>query len=123
MKVLIKRVNEEPEVKDIKIDLDALHEIVGGYIEAIYFDYDLDSQGIFAYANEEAKLKHLDCNFWLYDKQDVCCGDVIFLKDNGTGGEISLTDEDIELIKKFLEKSKMTEREKEFANEVVRRTF
>ena len=45
------------------------------------------------------------------------------MKDNGVGEEVSLTDEDVELIKKFLEKSKMIENEQDYANAVIRREF
>ena len=123
IKVLIKRVGEEPEVKEIESNLIVLQRLVGGHIESVYFDMDLDSHGIFAYGNENAKHEHQDCNFWLYNKEDVFCGTAIFCKDNGMGEEDSLTDEDIETIKKFLEKSKMTESEQKFANEVIKRNF
>lgn len=123
IKVLVKRVGEEPEVKEIESGFRTFQGLVGGHIEAIYFDMDLDSYGIFAYGNDESKLEHQGCNFWLYDKQDVFCGTAVFCKDNGMGAEDSLTDEDIEAIKKFLEKSKMTKIEQDFANEVIRRNF
>lgn len=123
IKVLIKRVGEEPEVKEIESNLIVLQRLVGGHIESVCFDMDLDSHGIFAYGNENAKHEHQDCNFWLYNKEDVFCGTAIFCKDDGMGEEDSLTDEDIETIKKFLEKSKMTEREQKFANKVIRRNF
>lgn len=123
IKVLIKKVGEEPEVREIESNLRTLQELVGGYIESVYFGANLDSHGIFAYGNENAKFEHQECNFWLYNKQDVFCGTAIFMKDNEMGEEVSLTDEDIELIKMSLEKSKMTESEQTYMNNLIRRNF
>lgn len=123
MKVLVKRVNEETEVKEIELNLETLHELVDGYIEAIYLNKTLSNKGIFAYGNDNAKIEHKRCNFWLYKKQDVCCGDVVFLKDDGNGNEIGLTDDDIELIKQFLKKAEITENEKLVINSLIMSDF
>ena len=72
MKVVIKRVGQKPEVKDIPNELSALQEIVGGYIECV----NLHNHNIICVCNEEGKLKGLTPNFILGN--DIIVGDVFF---------------------------------------------
>lgn len=76
MKVVIKKVGQKPEVKEIKGELHEMQEIVGGYLEVIgLFD------GIFCVLNEEGKLIGLPANFAL--AYDVIVGDVFFCSVSG----------------------------------------
>lgn len=90
MKVMIKRVGENPEVVEMVDDLKSYQEIVGGYIE-VFPLWD----GILCICNEEGKLKGLPPNFACYN--DVICGDVIFVSE---GGEdfLGLNDVQIEML-------------------------
>ena len=94
MKVVVKKVGQEPEVKEID-GLHEMQEIVGGYIEAFLITND----PIVCVCNEEGKLMNLPANFIC--NGDVIVGDVFFC---GTDEEdfISLTDEQIEFIMNVL---------------------
>ena len=107
MKVVIKQPNEDMEVKDITVNLKTLQDIVDGYIEGVYLGVKMAYKNIFAYGDDESKLKHKEPNFWLHNKRDVFCGTAIFTKENGFGEEIDLTDDDIKLIKEFLKENKI----------------
>lgn len=93
MKVVIKKVGQAPEVKEIKGELHEMQEIVGGYIEVIgLFD------GIFCVLNEEGKLMGLPKNFVL--ASDVIVGDVFFCSVSGEDFA-SLDDMQIDLMLKL----------------------
>lgn len=71
MKIVIKKVGQAPEVKEIKGELHEMQEIVGGYIECFkVFD------NILCVCNEEGKLKGLPINFTFGG--DFIVGDVFF---------------------------------------------
>ena len=71
MRIVVKKVNEFPEIKEIKGTLENLKEIVGGYIECIdVFD------GVICVCNEEGKLLNLPPNFLFMG--DYIAGDVFF---------------------------------------------
>ena len=71
MKIVVKKVGQKPEVKEIENELHVLQEIVGGYIEC--FDV-IDN--IVCICNEEGKLNGLPANFIF--GRDVIVGDVFF---------------------------------------------
>lgn len=89
------------EYRDIaQGDLDALTEIVGGWIEYVFVTY-----GVHLYCNEEGKLEGLPVNpvaTRLAGREgvDVLCGTVIFLgdSDEDDGEEGSLPSEWLDLI-------------------------
>lgn len=90
MKVVIKKVGQEPEVKEIENDLNVLQDIVGGYIECFYI-----ADNIICICNEEGKILGLPENF-ICDS-DIIVGDVIFCA-AGEEDFDSLTDEQIDFI-------------------------
>lgn len=93
MKVVIKKVGQKPEVKEIKGELHEMQEIVGGHLEVIgLFD------GIFCVLNEEGKLIGLPANFAL--TYDVIVGDVFFCSVRGEDFA-SLNDMQIDTILKI----------------------
>lgn len=71
MRIVVKKVGQPAETKEIKGTLENLKEIVGGYIECIYLH-----SNIICVCNEEGKLLGLKPNFRLND--DVIVGDVFF---------------------------------------------
>lgn len=76
MRIVIKKVGQFPEVREIKGTLENLKEIVGGYIECInMFD------NVLCVCNEEGKLLGLPANFLFMN--DIIVGDVFFC----AGGE------------------------------------
>lgn len=71
MRVVIKKAGQMPEVKNIKNELSAMQEIVGGNIEPIrMFD------GVLCICNEDGKGLGLQPNF-AYGS-DIIVGDVFF---------------------------------------------
>ena len=90
MKIVVKKVGQKPEVKEINGELHEMQEIVGGYIECINI-----VDNILCVCNEEGKLMGLPQNFAF--NGDIIVGDVFFC----VGGEEdfeSLSDDKIELL-------------------------
>lgn len=91
--------NEDYDLKEVQIEpkLSTYQEIVGGYIDCFRLT---DKLGF--YVNDEGKLIDLDPSFLLVsDKKivEVASGNAVFTKIDGKGDSVSLTDEDIDLIK------------------------
>ena len=93
MKIVIKKVGQEPEVKEINGELHEMQEIVGGYLEVIGL-----FGGIFCVLNEEGKLKGLPINFIFGG--DFIVGNVFFCSVSG-GDFASLNDMQIDTIIKM----------------------
>lgn len=90
MKIVVKKVGQNPEVKEINGELHEMQEIVGGHIECINI-----ADNILCVCNEEGKLIGLTPNFSF--RGDIIVGDVFFC----VGGEEdfeSLNDDQIELL-------------------------
>lgn len=90
MKIVVKKVGQSPEVKEIRGTLENLKEIVGGYIECIPV-----FENVLCVCNEEGKLLKLPPNFRL--DNDIIVGDVFFC----AGAEeefVSLTENQIAII-------------------------
>ncbi len=71
MKIIVKKVGEMPEIKEIKGTLEELQNIVGGYIESFPI-----AENIVCICNEEGKLMGLNENFIF--NCDSIVGDVFF---------------------------------------------
>lgn len=71
MKIVVKRVGQLPEVREIENELHALQEIVGGDIEPFRV-----FNGVLCICNGDGKYLGLKPNF-IY-LSDVICGDVFF---------------------------------------------
>ena len=90
MRIIVKKVNQQPEVIEVRNELYELQNIVGGYIQCVSLPND-----IICVCNEEGKLMNLLPNF-IYNS-DVIVGDVFFCSDGEEDFE-SLNDEQIEFI-------------------------
>lgn len=88
----------------IENELSSLRKIVGGRIEHLILDESLERKGIVSYCNDEGKIIGLPANIWGYAKQDIIVGNIVFVKDDGDGGDCSLLDVDIVAIDKVLKK-------------------
>jgi Domain of unknown function (DUF3846) len=106
-KVIIKKPNETAKVQYIESSLEELQNIVDGYIEYPYLEKFYE-KGISIIVNEEGKLMDLEPSIALNHKGqmiDYYCGNVIFVgtKETEDGNENdSLTDEQIDFIKKYV---------------------
>lgn len=87
----------------IENELKSFQLIVGGMIEGIYLSSELNDKDICCYGNEEGKIYQLPPNFWIANKRDFVCGNVVFFKTDDEGEETSLEDEDIKMIEIYLE--------------------
>ena len=94
MKIVVKKVGQKPEVKEISGELHEMQEIVGGYIQAFQiFD------NVLCVCNEEGKLRGLTPNFIF--NRDVIVGDVFFAAAGEEDFE-SLNDEQIDMVATIL---------------------
>ena len=71
MKIVVKKVGQTPEVREVENELHVFQEIVRGYIECFQIFDD-----ILCVCNEEGKLKGLPINFAFGG--DIIVGDVFF---------------------------------------------
>ena len=95
LRIVLKKVGEEPEIMNIENTLEAKQKLVGGWIEVITVTDD-----ILLVCNEEGKLDNLDPNL-LFD-YDYIAGDCFFIGDDYKNGDFkSLTDEQIEEVKEI----------------------
>ncbi|RKQ18926.1 DUF3846 domain-containing protein [Ureibacillus endophyticus] len=80
---------------------------VGGYIERIPFIDEFERVGIDVWINEEGKLIGLPSTLRINDSErtiDIICGNIVFTRCDDEGNTIGLKDEDIELIKRSVQK-------------------
>lgn len=95
LRIVLKKVGEEPEIINIENTLEAKQKLVGGWIEVVTVTDD-----ILLVCNEEGKLDNLDPNL-LFD-YDYIAGDCFFIGDDYKNGDFkSLTDEQIEEVKEI----------------------
>ena len=75
MKIIVKKADQIPEVREVENELHVFQEIVGGYIECFpIFD------NVLCVCNEEGKIKGLPINFVFAG--DIIVGDVFFCAEN-----------------------------------------
>ena len=94
MKIVVKKVGQNPETKEIKGELNEMQEIVSGYIQAFKI---LDD--VLCVYDDDGKLKNKTPNFIF--NRDVIVGDVFFVAAGEEDFE-SLNDEQIDLIMTLL---------------------
>ena len=102
MKVLILS-NGKLERKEIDNDLDTLHDIVGGYIEAPMLSKTLCSENIDMIINEDGKfIDGLNPEIAVVvnntEVVDIVYGNIIFASHDGKGEMISLTQEQMDVV-------------------------
>jgi hypothetical protein len=90
IKVIKIPVGSDPMVVQIPNTLEAMSDLVGGYIETVGLGDGLD-----LCLNEEGKLLGLPPNVALFGGQDVVAGDCFLLRHDEEGESISVTPEDI----------------------------
>lgn len=85
MRVIVKEVHKQPEVREVKNELSVLQELVGGYIEVVRVDND-----VLLICNEEGKLQGLQPNFSI--GHDTIVGTAVFVGFDGKEDFASLDD-------------------------------
>lgn len=91
MKIVVKKVGQKPEIKEINGGLQEMQEIVDGYIEC----FDMGFDNIVCICNEEGKLMGLTPNFIF--NGELIVGDVFFCSAGEEDFE-GLNDEQTEFI-------------------------
>lgn len=100
IKVVIKKPRDKMQITTISNTLENFQHIVDGYIECIR---PLKNKKIVAVLNDFGKYLDFEPNF-VYAGTDVVVGNVIFTKSTVAGDFVSLTEQDIKQIEKFLER-------------------
>lgn len=89
-------------MKEMIADYEGLSEELEGLIEPIY---ELEDKGIIIWGNEESKLMHKEAQCWIYNKQDIACGKLVFLQDDEDYKP--LTNNQIEYVKAWWKKNRL----------------
>lgn len=98
LRIVLKKVGENPEVMNIENTLEAKQKLVDGLIEVVSITND-----ILLICNEEGKLDNLPPNL-LFD-YDYIAGDCFFIGDDYKNEDFkSLTDEQIEEVRELCKK-------------------
>lgn len=95
--IVIVEYGKKPFLELIPNTLEALKNVVGGYIEMVRLPFDQD---LVIICNEEGKLMNLPPTMDL--GYDVICGNFLIVRDTGFGEIGSLTPADIEMLNKNL---------------------
>lgn len=99
---VVKEPGGAAKIKTIDNTLKSFQEIVGGYIECIPFP-GIEELDIFL--NEEGKLIGLNPNIYLREYKDIIVGTFFVVGNDGEGDAISLTEEQIEKVREYIEEN------------------
>lgn len=100
LKILVKEPHKEPYVKEIEHSLEAMQNIVGGYIECVEMPV---IRGVDLFVNEEGKLDKLEGNFWLPEYEDCVVGTCYMVGyDEEECDSVDITDKQIAECKKYI---------------------
>lgn len=100
IKILVKEVGKVPETKIIKNDIQEFYKIVGGCFEMVRVP--LIEDMLYMVCNDIGKLVNLPVNFYEPARSDIIVGNVFFTAGDYEGNSISLTNEQIEQLKSYL---------------------
>lgn len=99
IRAVLVKPNEEPKVVEIEDELFELQNIVDGYIEQVAVEDE-----IVAIVNEEGKLLGMTPNFYI--GYQLIVGPALFVRDTGDIGYLSLTEEEIAIVKNIVEEGR-----------------
>lgn len=105
LKILGKKYGKELEVMEIESGLSSMQEYVGGYISIPYISAKLRAKNIDIVVNDEGKLQSLEPTLVIFNREtkecrDYIAGEYFFIGTNYDGETVSLTDEQIDFVKK-----------------------
>lgn len=103
IRVLVRRAGQEPTVEVIANTLAAKQQIVGGMIEIPYNPSFI--KGVELVCNEEGKFLDDPKPNVYWGDMDVVFGDIFFTAHNEEGDAVSLSPEQIEEARKFIEEN------------------
>jgi hypothetical protein len=103
IRVVVKKAGQAPSIETIKNDLQALHTIVGGYIEMPYHP-ELGNK-LRLVCNEEGKFINGNKPNVHFGANDIVFGDILFVGVNDAGYEISLTEKQIKTALDWIKKN------------------
>ena len=102
IRVLIIEPSQEPREEMIENTLEAMQEIVGGYIEHVEW---LQDNTVDLFVNEDGISEHLPPNQALYNENGECYsilfGNMFVCGYDNNGNSISLTDEQLNIAKEY----------------------
>ena len=111
---IVKNPGESPQRVELSHEgegaLQALQSAVKGMITTFYVPF-LDRAGVTVWANDEGLLIGLSPNLWV--GQQPIVGPVCFTSTNEDGDTTSLTDEQAEVVRRWLEGVTLTEADRE----------
>mgnify|MGYP002869001867 CR=1 FL=1 len=109
MKIVKISAGAKFEVKEIESGYEAMQAEISGIITTGIISHVLRDCGIVMYADDEGILKNREITAVVVDKnynvQQTLCGPLVFVGDDGMGGDKDLTDDQIALIKATLQKA------------------
>ena len=104
VKVITKRPNEKPKVEDIENEYESLYNYVLGLIDYTYLPKREDIDII---VNDSSLILGMDANIVLPEYERVLAGPIIFAAHNENGDMVSLNDEQIDYILKYIDKNQV----------------
>ncbi len=99
---VIKEPFQKPRTEYIEKGLDTLQGIVHGTISSAYLP---NMDNIFGYCNDEGLLLGMPPNIYRPEYGDGIVGPVVFVGDDGYGGDASLTPEQVKKVTDYLEQN------------------
>lgn len=102
VKVIAYRAGQEPVVEDIPDTLEAMQELVGGYIEGLTIEHTPDGEGLQIICNETGKLNGLTPVAFVPKYQDVICGDFLVSRHDNEGETVDVTEADVQKAREMI---------------------
>lgn len=97
IRVLVVRPNAPMHIEEVEDNLKSYQKIVGGYLE----HFTIPGVSADLWLNEEGKLLGLEPNFFIKEYGEPIVGTVFFSGSTPDGDMASITNEQIEEIKKY----------------------
>lgn len=99
---------EEIELETRIVDYEELNKAIGGYIEHITFNSELENAKIDVWCDEEGKLKNLSPQCIIADLKaekviDVIAGPLVFTSRDREGNSLTLSEKQVEIIKEVID--------------------
>lgn len=104
---VIKEPFQKPRTEYIDKGLDTLQKIVQGTITTAYLP---EMDDVFGYCNDEGLFIGMQPNIYRPEYGDGIVGPLVFVGDDGYGGDTSLTPEQVKKVTDYLEQNHVSSR-------------